>query len=162
MAKKPNLTTKPGYKNGYEAAQSMQPRTSPHRDGTASEDIWFAGFDAYMDGGKPPEEPRKKRTKAEMEEARTAPPKSSLPTSMIRPSPVHMYNPNPRPDGWLEKLFKAQEAIKTETDSEILELLHMEIADLEWTIYIEDGEKPSKRWEEYKSERGLNFDKNAA
>ena len=52
MAKKPNFTTKPQYKTGYDAAQDNQPRKSPHRDGTALEVIWFAGWDAYMDGGK--------------------------------------------------------------------------------------------------------------
>jgi len=158
MAKKPNLTTKTQYKNGYEAAQNNQPRRSPHRDGTASEDIWFAGYDAYMDGDTPPQEPRKKRTKAEMEAARTAPPKSTLPESMRRRSIVPTYNAKPRADGWLEKLFKAQADIKTETDSELLELLHMEIADLNWIIDIQDGPKPSTVWEEYKRENNLNFD----
>ena len=162
MAKKPNLTTKPQYKTGYEAAQANQPRKSPHREGTAITDIWFTGYDAYMDGKSPPQEPRKKRTKVEMEEARTAPPKSTLPESMKRSTYVPTYNANPRADGILENMIKAKAALAAETDVELREILHMELADLEWLVYIEKGDKPSKRWEEYKTERGLNFDRKVA
>lgn len=160
MAKKPNLTTKPQYKTGYEAGQANQPRKSPHREGTAITDIWFAGYDAYMDGGKSPEEPRKKRTKAEMKEALTAPPSKT--TSTAWRTPVSTYNPTPREDGILENMFTAKKALEAETDVELREILHMELADLEWLVYIEKGEKPSNRWEEYKTERGLNFDRKVA
>lgn len=160
MAKKPNFTTKPQYKTGYEAAQGNQPRNAPHREGTALEIIWFAGYDAYLDGKSPPEEPRKKRTKAEMKEALTAPP--SKPPSTAWRTPVSTYNPDPRPDGILEHMFNAKKALEDETDVELREILHMELADWEWLVYVEDGEKPSKRWEEYKTERGLNFDRKVA
>lgn len=162
MAKKPNLTTKPQYKTGYEAAQANQPRRSPHRDGTAITDIWFAGFDAYMDGGNAPEEPRKKRTKAEMEEARTNPPKTPIATSLVMRPAVSTYNPKPREDGILEHLLAAKAALAAETDVELREILHMELADLEWLVYIEEGPKPSTIWEAYKAERGLNFDRKVA
>ena len=162
MAKKPNLTTKPQYKTGYEAAQNNQPRKSPHRDGTAITDIWFAGFDAYMSGDTPPQEPRKKRTKVEMEEARTNPPKTPIATSLVMRKPVSTYNPTPRADGMLEHLLNAKAALAAETDVELREILHMELADWEWLVYIEEGPKPSTIWEEYKTERGLNFDRKVA
>ncbi len=162
MAKKPNLTTKPHYKNGYEAAKENQPRRSPHREGSALTDIWFAGYDAYLDGGKAPEEPRKKRTKAEMEEARIAPPVSTVPTSMAMRPPAQTYNFKPRKDGILEHMINAKAALEAETDVELREILHMELADWEWLVYIEDGDKPSTRWDEYKAERGLNFDREVA
>lgn len=159
------LTTKAGYKNGYEAASANQPCKSPHRVGTASEELWLAGYDAYVNGGKAPETPRKRRTKTEMADGvNNPPPVKRMPESM------RMYNPEPNPsrrtkprkDGWLDKYFKAKDQMKTETDSEILELLHMEVADLEWTMFIEDGPKPSTIWDAYKNERGLNFDRTAA
>jgi len=156
------LTTKPGYKNGYEAAQGNQHRKSPHRSGTASEELWLAGYDAYVSGGNPPEEPRKRRSKTEMKEDRLAPPESTLPASLNVPEPPRRRLTEPREDGIVEKVFKAKAKIKTETDPEILELLHMEVADLEWTITVADGPKPSTIWEEYKADHNLNFDKTAA
>lgn len=159
MAKKPKLTTKPHYKSGYDAAKANQPRTSPHRDGSALELVWHAGWDAYMDGGKPPEEPRKKRTKAEMDEARSAPFKSMLPEQT---EPVYVRPSKPRTPGLTDKLFELQDRAETETDPELLELITMEHADLEWLICIDEGPKPSERWEDYKRDEGLNFDRQVA
>ena len=138
------LTTKAGYKNGYEAAENNQPCKSPHRVGTASEELWLAGFNAFMAGGKSPEEPRKRRTKGEIKTDLLAPPKSSLPASLrIRKSSQHYGTLVPRGDGILEKLFKAKKKIETETDPEILEILHMEAADLNWRVCVEAGPLPS-------------------
>lgn len=157
------LTTKAGYKNGYEAAAGNQPRNSPHRVGNAAEELWLAGFDAYMSGGASPEEPRKRRTKKEMKEKREAPPVSCLPPSMrIRKKPSWYKSLGPRGDSLLDLLFKARKKIETETDPELLELLHMEVADLVWTITVADGQKPSDDWEKHKADHNLNFDKTAA
>lgn len=161
MAKKLKLTTKTGYKNGYEAAQANQPRQSPHRDGTASEELWFAGFDAFTSGGRPPEEPRKRRSKVEVSDAKFAPP-SQIPTSLVMRKPVSSYVPNPRGDGIMEHMIAAKATLAAETDVELREILHMDLADLEWLIFVEKGDKPSTRWEEYKTERGLNFDRKVA
>lgn len=165
-------TTKTGYKNGYEAAQAGKPSKSPHRAGTASEELWLEGFHAYMNGGMPPEEPRKRRTKVEMEEARSKPfeptdwntPSQPLPSHMIIKSKqdINRIPATPRGPGLLEKIFAAKDKLKVETDPELLELLHMEVADLEWVICAEDGPKPSTIWEQYKDDHGLNFDRTAA
>lgn len=164
-------TTKPGYKKGYEAAQANQPRRSPHRPGTDSEAIWLKGYDAYLNGGEAPQEPRKRRTKAEMDEARKNPqptdfnrPRQPLsPALRIRGRDDHLRPMKPRGPGLLEKMFELREKIKKETDPELLEILHMEFADVEWTVCVLEGEtKPSERWEEYKREHGLNFDRTAA
>lgn len=62
----------------------------------------------------------------------------------------------------LDKIFALKDQIKEETDSEMLELMHMELADLEWLISAGLGEKPSDVWDEYKTEHGLSFNKVAA
>lgn len=165
-------TTKPQYKNGYEAAQANKPSRSPHRDGTASDAIWLEGFHAYMDGNTPPEEPRKRRSKSEIEEARNKPfeptgfnaPSAPLPSHMmIRSNQDKQRAPTePRKPGIMDKIFELRDKMKIETDPELLELLTMEHADLEWLICIDDGAKPSERWEEFKKEKGLNFDREVA
>lgn len=165
-------TTKAGYKKGYEAAQSNKPSRSPHRAGTASEAIWLEGFHAYINGETPPEEPRKRRTKSEIEEARSKPfeptdfnaPSKPLPSHMMIRSERDTYRPpaGPRKPGILETIFELQDKMKVETDPELLELLTMEHADLEWLICIEEGPKPSERWEEFKKEKGLNFEREVA
>lgn len=162
MLKKPNFSTKPQYKTGYEAGQNTQPRKSPHREGSALTEIWLTGYDAYLDGGKPPEEPRKKRTKAEMEEDKINPPKSTLAPSLMIKQPPSTYKSKPREDGILEHMFAAKKKLDVETDVELREILHMELADWEWLVYLEGGEKPSTHWDEYKTERGLHFDKEVA
>lgn len=176
MAKsKAKILTKPQYKNGYDAAQANKPRKAPHRPGTDSETIWLAGYDACQQGGPPPQEPRKRRTKDEMEEARKNPPVVSdfnTPSKPLSPAlqmgnqsfgygspyrPIHPRNPC-----LLEKIFAAQDKLLVETDLELRELLTMEIADMEWVICNESGPKPSDRWEDYKREHKLNFDRKAA
>lgn len=166
------VTTKEGYKKGYEAALANKPRKSPHRDGTASEALWLEGYDAYVNGGAAPQEPRKRRTKTEMEEVRSKPfdpadfNKSSGPISpaliMESTRARTRRSTEPRKPSLIDNIFAAKKKLETETDSELRELIHMELADLEWAALIEDGPKPSTIWGEYKSERGLNFDKTAA
>lgn len=159
--KKPKLTTKPPYKNGYEAAQNNSHRRSPHRDGTTLEGVWLAGYDAYIAGGPMPETPRKKRTKAEMHEARINPPVRTV-------DPVMLINRNqnqpiygPRAPRLLEKIFAVKNKIKVETDPETLELLHMELADYEWTITGAQGSEPTTVWDAFKIEHGLDFERTA-
>lgn len=165
--KKSKLTTKPIYKNGYEAAQANEPRVAPHRIGTTSEEIWLAGYNAYVSGGAMPEEPRKKRTKAEMEEAKTAPPKSVLPAYMKPKFERPRYTPS-KSTGKPGKLSLRDEIYAVEgkmfgvTDSEVLEIMHMELADLKWLMWAGRGDKPSDVWEAYKKEHGLDFEGAAA
>ena len=174
MAKgKAKILTKPQYKNGYEAAQANNPRKAPHRPGTDSESIWFAGYDAYISGGSRPQEPRKRRTKVEMEEVRNNPPTVSdfnTPNKPLPPSlQIKDFNgrvtgpivPRTKPS-MLEKIFAIKDKIKIVTDLELREVLHMELADMEWAICLDEGPKPSLRWEEYKREHNLNFDRKAA
>ena len=161
--KKSKLTTKPIYKNGYEAAQENKPRNAPHRAGTTSEEIWLAGYNAYQSGGAMPEEPRKKRTKAEMEEDRNKPKESVLPAFMRAPTrSVHVGVKKERAPLTLDKIFALKDKIKDETDVELLEVMHMELADLEWLLTASHDEKPSKVWEAYKKEHGLDFERTAA
>ncbi len=161
--KKSKLTTKPIYKNGYEAAQENKPRTAPHRAGTTSEEIWLAGYNAYQSGGAMPEEPRKKRTKAEMAADRNKPKESVLP-AYLKPPPrsVHVGLKKEREPLALDKIFALKDKIKDETDRELLEIMHMELADLEWLITAAQGDKPSTVWEAYKKEHGLDFERTAA
>jgi len=164
MAKSKNTTT-PYYRNGYEAAKENKPRRSPHRDGTALEAKWLEGYNAFVSGGTPPETPRKKRTKAEMTEARTikASGVSTLPEFLQRKfESVTIAPTKPRGPLLLDKITATKNKIETETDSELLEILHMELADFEWAITAGQGIKPSLAWEEYKKEHGLDFDRNAA
>ena len=161
--KKPKLTTKPIYKNGYEAAERGEGRTAPHRSGTTSEEIWLAGYNAYQSGGNPPETPRKKRTKAEMEADSNKPAESVLPAYM-KPKvvPPRYTERQPREPLTLDKIFALKAKIKDETDQELLEIMHMELADLEWLITAAQGDKPSDIWEAYKKEHGLDFERTAA
>jgi len=165
-------TTKPQYKNGYEAAQANKPSRSPHRDGTASEAIWLEGFHAYVNGGSPPEEHRKRRTQVEMEEAKNKPfeptgfnaPSAPLPSHMMIKSnqPSRFVPTTPRKPGMMEIIFELRDKMKVETDPELLEILTMEHADLEWIICVDDGPRPSERWEEFKKEKGMNFEREVA
>lgn len=165
------ITTKPEYKQGYEAAQGNQPRRSPYRPDTNRETMWLEGYNAFQNGGSAPEEPRKRRTKAEMAEAKANPmavqnfnePSRELSPALMIKRTTEVSSPNkPREKGILEKLFDLQDQMKTETDPELLEVITMEHADLEWIICMEGGPKPSTRWEEYKKEKGLFFDRTAA
>jgi len=165
-------TTKAGYKKGYEAAQANQPSRSPHRDGTASDAIWLEGFHACMNGDTPPEEPRKRRTKEEMTEALNKPfeptdwnaPRAPLPSHMLIKSRqnTHHKPTGPRKPGMMEIIFELRDKMKVETDPELLEILTMEHADLEWIICVDDGPRPSERWEEFKKEKGMNFEREVA
>lgn len=167
------LTTKPEYKQGYEAAQANQPRKSPYRPTTAREEIWLEGYNAFQSGGYAPEEPRKRRTKMEMAEAKKNPfvpsdfntPNKPLPPALrVKSEHTTTYRAplKPREAGILEKMLNAKTKLKAETDPELRELLYMEFADLEWTVCVLDGPKPSTRWEEYKRENNLRFDRAAA
>ncbi len=161
--KKSKLTTKPIYKNGYEAAQANEPSNPPHRHGTTSEEIWLAGYDAYKSGGAMPEEPRKKRTKAEMEEDRNKPKESVLPVFMrAKPRESWTGTKKPRAPLTLDKIFALNDKIKVETDVELLEVMHMERADLKWLLTAAQGDKPSTVWEAYKKDHGLDFERTAA
>lgn len=161
MAKSKNATT-PYYRNGYDAAKENKPRRSPHRDGTALEAKWLEGYNAFVSGGTPPQTPRKKRTKAEMAEVRN-PNVSKLPEFLQRKfEPVSIAPIKPRGPLLLDKIMATKNKIATETDSELLEILHMELADFEWAITAGQGIKPSLAWEEYKKEHGLDFDRTAA
>jgi hypothetical protein len=161
MAKSKNTTT-PYYRNGYEAAKENKPRRSPHRNGTALEAKWLEGYNAFISGSTPPQTPRKKRTKAEMVEARN-PKISKLPEFLRRKfDPVSIMPTKPRGLLLLDKIMATKNKIVAETDSELLEILHMELADFEWAITAGQGNKPSAFWEEYKKEHGLDFDRSAA
>lgn len=165
MAKKqPKLTTKPIYKNGYEAAQANNARQAPHRPGTTSEEIWLAGYNAYQSGGAMPEEPRKKRTKVEMEADKNKPKESVLPAFMRANTTRQSWTGprKPRDPLTLDKIFALKDKIKGETDVELLEVMHMELADLEWLLCAAQGDKPSDVWEAYKKDHGLDFERAAA
>lgn len=164
MAKKqPKLTTKPIYKNGYEAAQANNARQAPHRAGTTSEEIWLAGYNAYVSGGAMPETPRKKRSKAEMKADKNKPAESVLPAYMKpKPETPRYTARKPRPPLILDEIFALKDKIKGETDNELLEVMHMELADLEWLLCAAQGDKPSTVWEAYKKEHGLDFERTAA
>jgi len=163
-------TTSKFYHNGYNAAQDNQPRRSPHRDGTNSETIWLEGYNAYINGDTPPEQPRKKRTKKEMEEAQAVKtsnintPNRELPRAlnMFHTESLRADHAKNREPSLIDNIIAAKEKIKTETNAELRETLHMELADLEWYAFADDGKKPSTVWEEYKAKNGLDFDRKVA
>jgi hypothetical protein len=163
-----NNTTKPGYKIGWEAAEAGQPSRSPHRPGTGSEAIWLDGFHAFVNGETPPQEPRKKRTKIEMAEARANPasaymginddPRPLSPALLIKALSTRDSRPiEVRGPGLFEDMIAAKMAVRNEHDPEMRELLYMDYADLDWLVSACPGDKPSNRWNSYKLENHLMF-----
>lgn len=154
------ITTTKFYHAGFESAKGDNPRRSPHREGTGSDEKWLAGYNAYISGGADPEEPRKRRSKEDISmDSSTTSNFNATPRELPHALRIKQTNfdvasdPNvKRKPHLMDQLFELKDQIKEETDSEMLELLEMDLADVEWLAGACQGVKPSDDWDSFKSE----------